>query len=48
LREGAPSARIDGNKEGVADADHGIADQAVLRGITAAATSNGPERALAL
>jgi hypothetical protein len=28
-------------------ADHGIADQAVFRGITAAVTSKGPEQALA-
>ncbi len=32
----------------VADADHSIADQAVFRGVTAAVTSNGPERDLAL
>ena len=35
-------------RKAVADADHGIADRAVFRGITAAATAKEPERALGL
>ena len=41
------SAVSDETTKAVADADHGIADQAVFRGITAAVTSKGPEQALA-